>query len=177
MSCRNAHRRNKPGLVRGFTLAELLVLLLVLAITAVVVIPAAIDTTDSQAVSAARLLASDLQYAQNVAITTQRPVYVTFNVGAEQYQLSTPSELNPNERVVLNHPITKAPYVIDFSTQRGFGRTNVVSASFGGLAEVGFDELGAPSSAGTVTLQAGSRVYRISVTAATGKVTVAEGSS
>jgi prepilin-type N-terminal cleavage/methylation domain-containing protein len=152
--------------MRGFTLVELIVVVVLLAVVAAVVIPQAISSADFQAVSGARLVASDLQYAQNVAITAQSPVTVTFYPASRSYSL-TDYRSQP-----LIHPITKSAYTVNFAAQRGFERLGIVSASFGGAAAVTFDELGSPSNAGTVVLRAGPHTYRIEVAASTGKVTV-----
>jgi len=149
----------------GFTLVELIVVLVILAIASLMVIPGVASLGDVSATSAARLLAGDLQYAQNAAITYQQPVTVAFNTATESYGLT-------NASGPLIHPMTKADYTVDLPSQRGFEGANVVSASFGGSPAVTFDELGAPDSAGSVTLQVGPHVYRVDVAAATGKVTV-----
>jgi len=151
----------------GFTIAEILVVVMVLAIAAMVVLPYVTSTTDLEVVSAARLLAADLQYAQNVAITDQEPVTVTIEAAGDSYRLWS------NESDPLIHPITKSDYRVDFASERGFSHLDIVSADFGGASAVTFDSLGAPDSAGTITLQAGSHVYRLSVADITGKVTVA----
>ena len=49
---------------------------------------------------------------------------------------------------------------------------DIVSASFGGVPSVTFDEMGAPSSAGSIMLQAGPHALRVDVSSATGSVTV-----
>ena len=161
--------RKSPDSPAGFTLVEILVVVVILAIAAAVVVPHILDTGDFQAVAAARLVACDLQYAQNVAITSQVPVTVTFDVSGNSYTLS-------NASGPLIHPMSKTAYTADFDTAGGFEQFNVLSASFGGTAAVTFDELGTPSSPGTITLQAGPYMYVISVAAATGRVSVTTGS-
>jgi prepilin-type N-terminal cleavage/methylation domain-containing protein len=149
---------------QAFTLTEVIVVVAIVGITAAVVIPNAVNTSDLQVISAARMLTTDLQYAQDQAITSQGPVTITFDPGAERYTLS-------NASGTLIHPITKNTYVVDFRSQTGFGAVDLVSANFDGNAQVTFDELGTPSKAGTVVLRAGPHVYTISVAALTGRVT------
>lgn len=149
----------------AFTLVEIIVVVLILAIAAAVVIPQVVGTDSFAVISAARMLSCDLEYAQNEAITTQSNITVRFNLIAESYELR-----NASQR--LNHPINHTEYLVDLASQRGFEEVVIVSADFDGLAEVTFDELGAPIGAGSVTLQAGSHVYRVDVAPATGKVTV-----
>jgi len=152
----------------GFTLAEIIVVVVIIGIAAAVIVPLVVDTGDMQATAAARMIAADLQYAQNQAITRQQDITVTFDAADNSYVVS-------NASGTLIHPITKKAYSVDFDTADGFGNLNVVSASFGGTGSVTFDELGSPGSAGTITIQAGASVYTVSVTGATGRVTVASG--
>ena len=149
----------------AFTMAEILVVVIILAVAAAIVVPMAVDTGDLQASSGAQMLAADLQYAQNMAITTQQLVTVTFEPTANRYTLS-------NASGTLIHPIKKTAYVVDFDTTDGLSKLRLMSASFASTTVVRFDELGAPSNAGVVTLQAGASILRINVAAATGRITV-----
>lgn len=149
----------------GFSLLELLVVIIILAIAAAIVIPNVSGAKGIEAMSAARIITSDLQYAQNVAITYQNPVTVTFNPAGESYSLS-------NTSGPLIHPMTKEAYSTSFGSQSDFESVDIVSANFAGNSSVSFDELGTPNNAGTVTVQAGSYAYQISVAVATGRVTV-----
>ena len=112
----------------------------------------------------ARMVSSDLQYAQDTAVATQTSVTVTFDVAGESYSLS-------NQSGALIHPITKNVYTIDFATEPGMSGLDIVSA-FGGGGSVTFDLIGAPSCGGTVALQAGGVTYNVMVNDVTGTVTV-----
>lgn len=149
----------------AYTLVEILVVLAVMAIVAGVVIPSVIDTGSSQAMSAAREIMADLEYAQSTAITTQMPVTVTFNLSGDSYTLS-------NASGTLIHPINKTGFVVNFKTLSGFGQTDLATANFGGNAKVTFDESGSPDYGGTLAVQAGPHVYQVTVAAATGKISV-----
>ena len=153
---------------RGFTLIELLVVVVILAIAGMAVIPMMSGTGDLQAISAARIIATDLQYAQNVAITTQELIEVTFDIMVESYDLASKTS------GALQHTMTKEDYVVGFKGQENFDQVDLVSASFGGGAKVAFDELGSPDNGGSVTVQAGSTVYRVDVAPVTGMVTVTQ---
>ncbi|KPK86302.1 MAG: hypothetical protein AMJ81_01610 [Phycisphaerae bacterium SM23_33] len=150
----------------GFTLVELIMVLIVLAIAAAMIIPQAVGTSDLRAQSAARVVVADLEYAQNHAIVTQTNISVTFDVSANSYRVS-------NESGTLSHPITKQAYEVDFDTKRGFGSVSIAAVSFGGAPLVTFDSLGAPSTGGTVDLAAGEHTYRVTVAPVTGRVAVA----
>lgn len=150
---------------RAFTLIELVVVMAILAIVAVMVIPYASDGASYEAMAAARRLVADLEYAQSMSITEQSPVTVTFLEGDERYTLT-------NASGTLKHPIDKDDYVVDFDDGQDFGQVDLYSASFGTQKAVTFDELGAPSQAGTILLQAGPHLYTIKVAAATGAITI-----
>ena len=109
---------------------------------------------------------SDLEYAQNQAITTQTPVSVTFSVSGNSYTVS-------NASGTLIHPISKQAYIVDFDTTGGFGNVSVSSASFGGASVVTFDALGAPDNGGTVTVVAGPQTYTVTVAPVSGRGRVA----
>ncbi len=151
----------------GFTLMELMVVVFIMLIAAAVIVPYASGTSSSSVVSASRMIAADLQYAQNVAISTQTNVTVTFNRNGKSYTLS-------NQSGTLIHPMTKAAYTVNFTALSGYDRMVFHTVSFGsdGSAAVTFDEMGAPDNAGTIKLVAGPYVRQIDVEAATGNVAV-----
>ena len=115
----------RATLFRAFTIIEIIVVIVIIAIAAAIIIPYAIETTTSQARSAARMIMSDLTYAQNEAIVTQTPITVTFDISGNSYTIS-------NESGPLIHPITKKAYVVDLDTISGFENVVLSSASFGG---------------------------------------------
>ena len=152
----------------GFTLLEMIIVVIIIGILAMVSVPYASSGDDVKVIAAAAALAADIQYAQNVAITFQLPITVAFNTSANTYSLL-------NASGILNHPISKSEYVIDFESKHGVVGVDVVSADFDGLASVTFDELGAAEIGGSVVLNVNSVSYTISVAAVTGKVTVSSG--
>lgn len=148
----------------GFTLVELLMVVIIMAIAAAMIIPYSTSSATT-AMSAARMVTSDLQHAQNVAVTMQTPVTVTFNIIDNEYSLT--SQSGP-----LIHPITKKAYTVQLANQRGMSAASLVSTTLGSTGSVTFDEFGSPSSAGSIIIQAGSVRYRLEVAAATGNIKV-----
>lgn len=163
---RSKYHPDKRVALPGFTLVELIVVMIILAIAAAMIIPQAVGTSDLRARSAARIVVADLEYAQNHAIVTQTNITVTFDTSANSYRVS-------NESATLTHPITKQEYEVDFDTKRGFGSVSIAAVSFNGGALVTFDSLGAPNSGGTVDIAAGEHTYRVTVAQVTGRVAVA----
>ncbi len=157
----------------GFTLVEMIVVMLIMAIAAAMIIPSAMSTASDQAEAGARLLTADLEYAQNYAITTQCETTVQFENGGKAYALSYKDPVS-NASVTLKHPITHSDYRVDFGALRGFGQTAISSPNFGGETKVVFNALGAPDKDGTATVAAGTHAYRVTVAPVTGRVTVAK---
>lgn len=160
----------RPGpAANGFTLIELMAVLVILGIAAAIVVPMLGGTGDVDAVAAARRLQSDIRYAQNYAITHQTRVRIVFNSSSRQYVLSeVPPAASP---VVLTHPVTKRPYVVGFNAIDGLASVGISKTTFVDET-LEFDSLGSPSSAGAIDLVSGRANKTVSVSAVTGKVTI-----
>jgi prepilin-type N-terminal cleavage/methylation domain-containing protein len=77
----------RHGGLRGFTLVEILVVVVILGITATLALPM-MSTSSVKLSSAAQVVMSDLMYAQNYAITHQTYVYVAF-CSSKNYRVYT----------------------------------------------------------------------------------------
>lgn len=148
----------------AFTLVELLVVLVVMAFACAMVVPMAVGMGEIQALSGARIIVSDLQYAQNAAITSQKPTTVEFLAGTVTYKLY-------NASGPLKHPMTNDDYNVNLANS-DLDRLNPLTAVFGtNSLKVLFDELGSPDNGGYVEVKSGVQKYRIDVAAVTGTVT------
>ena len=154
----------RPVTGGGFSLVEVLIMAMVIVIGSAVVVPLLGSGNYSVARAGARRVASDLQYAQDTAIATQKDITVTFDVDNESYLLS-------NESGALIHPITNNAYATDFRVEKELSHLDIVSVSGGG--SVTFDPGGVPSAGGTVTLRAGDSEFYVTVSLVTGTVSVA----
>ena len=148
----------------GFTLVEVLMTVIVLVIAGTVVIPLMGSSNYSVAVGGARRVASDMQYAQDMAIATQKDITVTFDINRESYWLS-------NESGVLIHPISNNAYTTDFTADTELSQLDIVTVSGGG--SVTFDPAGVPNLRCVVVLRAGSSTFNVTVSSITGTVSVA----
>lgn len=147
----------------GFTFAEIIMVIVILGIMGMIAVPMAVDTGDTHAVAAATRIAGDLEYAQNTAISSGRSVTVTFSSANDVYSLSDLTGL-------LTHPVDRADYVVSLPSMEEMSQADIVSVDFDGSSTITFDEFGAPTSGGTVLIQAGSVAIVISVTDVTGIV-------
>lgn len=163
MRCQTT-RRDRGA--RAFTLVEILVVIVILGSVAAILVPRLTAMGDIQAVSAARSLVSNLQYAQNEAIVQQEPITINFDTGAGSY------DLRDSGGTLLKHPISKRDFVMSFPATNGLDRVQILSASFNGASSLTFDPLGAPQQGGQVTVGADGYSYRVNVSPVTGKMTV-----
>ncbi len=170
---------------RGFTLIEILVVVIIIGITGAIIVPHIGTRDDLKAGAAARVMMADLIYAQNMAITGQQNYYLVFDVANKRYTITNASN------TTINHPINKTSYVVQFGSGGTNGFTDMVleSAAFVSAASgatnttLGFDELGAPLSrsgtntpdsmaSGSITIKCGTYRLRIDIEAYTGQITV-----
>jgi prepilin-type N-terminal cleavage/methylation domain-containing protein len=183
-------RRGESRQRSGFTLVEILAVVVILGIASAIVIPQMGTRDDMRAASAARTLVADLIYAQNMAISTGKKVYVKFDVTNNNYTLLSTAASGGD--VAMINPITQTTYTQQFgATGSGWQGMTISSASFNGatasyasLYTIAFDEIGSPYvfsyttnttddlASGSTVLTCGTFTSTVSVAAATGEITV-----
>jgi len=148
-------------------MAEILVVTALLGIAAGVVIPHIGSNPEQHALAAARSISQDILYAQDVAVTTQSPVTLSFSTSGYDYSIQDSSG------ALLTHPITRKPFTVNFLDDPHISQVNI-QVDFGQATEVVFDALGTPSAGGMITLSHPSMESDVIVTLypATGNVTV-----
>src|SRR5687768_7200473 len=110
---------------RGFTLVEILMVVVILGIASAVIVPQIGTRSDLKARAAARMVVADLIYAQNMAIATQKWHYVQFDTTNNRYTVYDDMPLDPDgtgpqatvvpsPHLPINHPVNKSPYVVQF---------------------------------------------------------------
>jgi len=146
---------------RGYTIVEMAVVVLLLGILAAIAAPKFQTALSVQRVDAvARRVAADLRLARNYARKVSQSQTVTFDVSAESYSMSS--------MPALDRPSTV--YSVSLTgTSQYYGE--VVSADFGGAANVQFDIYGRPNNAGSVTVRSSGRQKVVQVDGA-GIVTI-----
>jgi prepilin-type N-terminal cleavage/methylation domain-containing protein len=171
----HVHRRG------GFTLVEILCVVVILGIAAAMIAPSIGTRDDLNAAATARAVMADLTYAQNRAIATQTMHYVSFSVAGQSYAIC--SSMSPQTYVA--HPVYLTNYITTFGTGE-LASSSLVSVNFnGGPTVLAFDELGAPysyntttqvatpiSGVGQIVVKSGQVSLTISVQQDTGQLTV-----
>lgn len=163
---------------KGFTLIEMVMLLLILGILAVVVIPQVEDMAGTRASATARKLQSDIAYAQSLAMTRNLPHRVYFNAApapANGYAVVNDANGNGNWGVDPGEfAIDPANASASLSVTLNTGSYAGVIISGGSLTGtfVGFNTLGVPTTGGTVSISGGGTTQTVTVQPETGRVSI-----
>jgi prepilin-type N-terminal cleavage/methylation domain-containing protein len=144
----------------GFTVIELVVVMLVMSILAAAATPAFIDSLLFHRVeSAARRVKADLELARHTARLTSAAQAVTFS--GNTYTLSAG---------VDSFDVPGTSYVVDLSASPY--ELSSVAADFAGDPEITFDGYGTASSGGAVVLGTRNHECTVTLDAANGSVTI-----
>ena len=174
----------------GFTLAEILAVIVILGIASAIIVPQIGTRDDMRAAAGARTVIADLIFAQNQAITTGKRVYIKFDVANNRYTLL--STANSGGDVALNNPITQTTYTQQFGpSSSGWDLVSIQSAVFNGtdsgysaMYTIAFDELGSPYvfnyannlsnelSSGSIVVKCGQFTQTVKISPATGEISV-----
>lgn len=162
----------------GFTLAEVLLVVLLIAIAAMIAVPMIGSTDSMQIRSAANMIASDLEYAKSMAISRQENYSVVFP--AEDYY-----EVRDSNGIIIKNSITKLDYRVSFGGDSRLKNVVVESVNFDddSTKTITFDSLGSPhhgggesplflNGQGTISIRAGNFTETIKVEPVTGFISI-----
>lgn len=164
--CKKGGRESCGG-GRGFTIVELLIVVVILSIVALTAIPMMSSAASIQIRSASNMIAADVEYTRSMAISRGKYYSIEFNTSADSYCIK-----DSNTGVIIKNPLTKGDYIISFKNERRLSRVDITNANFSGASTIAFDCLGSPNSGGTVNLKAGGINTTITVEPVTGFVTI-----
>jgi prepilin-type N-terminal cleavage/methylation domain-containing protein len=161
---------------KGYTLIEVLITVTIMGIAAAIIVPNMLQGGSLGVQAGARMIIADLLFAQNEAMAQQSTRRVVFNTDTNSYRVqkydsgsnSWILEFNPSEGVRDN----KQNYEVSFDEDNRFQGIEIVSADFNGSSTIEFDDLGNPSSGGTIRLKFQEHEFEITIAPFTGRVTV-----
>ena len=176
----NMRKYEKKRPYKGFTLVELIIVVVILGIAAAIAVPMLSSAADMQVRSAANRIAADLDYAKGLAITHQSRYSVVFDVSGESY------EIQDENGDPIDNPVNPgSTFVVDFSADSRLSQVNIVTADFDSDSSdaITFDYLGSPYhgtstlaadalNSGTITLQADNFTLYVKTEPVTGYVTI-----
>lgn len=181
---------------RGHTLIETLLVVIILGLTAVATVSWLGSSLDDGAIRAATdEIVTALEYGRLFAVNSGLPSRVIFDeakmtAAVERYTTAWEEDLRDTSVVAIGstkaddwafatarHPVARGKeYIVDLSrnSARGGGGVDDLKADFAGANSVEFDETGAASAPGIVTIKREGRQVDITVDSLTGRVSVDE---
>ncbi|MBL8763861.1 MAG: prepilin-type N-terminal cleavage/methylation domain-containing protein [Phycisphaerae bacterium] len=165
----------------GYTLIEVLVVVVVLGIAGALVIPSMGSTGILRVQAAVRSVVSDIVFCQADAVAFQERRAIVFDSATTYRLVQVPGSVIDIEHNTLYDPSRPSGlYVVDVSDPR-YGDARINSALFDSHNYLVFDEQGAPlgdlgtntaGSGGTVTITGSEQTFDVTVDAFTGRVSV-----
>ncbi len=130
----------------GFSLIELVAVMVVAGILAGVAVVSLSSTRSSRTTIAARQLERDLTFARQRAVATGVRCWVSFDTGANTWSVLSEDSASPGRdpgATVLTDPSTHGPFVHNLNANQFIGVT-LGTVDFDGEDWIGFDWLGQP---------------------------------
>ena len=177
MKTQIAHSRTRySGTNGGFTLIELVAVMILTAILAAASIPALTSLNQSREAGAAANMYRSMTFARQYAVATGNRTWVVFNVGGNSWSVLMEDPLAPGRSgaSLMTDPASGQDYVETLNSDTTVG-VSLLSAAFDAGSEIGFDWLGRPLNAtenelaatGTVTL---TGTHQVTVEVDTGHI-------
>lgn len=173
-------QRRTPA--RGYTLIEVLVIVVILGIAGSLVIPSMSQASTLRVQAAVRTVISDITFAQADAMAFQERRAVIFDTDDSSYRIvSIPAgEIDPDSNTLYDPTKPGGLYVVQIAGE-AFGDAQITAADFDGDNTLIFDDLGGPvaepsgdtpSELGSLTITGSGSNYVVEVEPFTGRVTV-----
>lgn len=162
----------KQRLNKGITLIELIIVVIIMAILAVTAIPRLRGFETIKISGAAKSIASDIRYVQQVAVSRHTRTRLIFDTIADNYTADEESPADSGNWVKIISPFTRGELTVDYKTHPLYSGTNIDSADFGGAGNLTFNWTGSPLYAGSVAVSLRGSARSVSVENETGMVKV-----
>ena len=135
----------KHNRYKGFTLIELVMVMVIMAIIGVLVMSPKSFLTQTRETDAASKIKSDIRYAQGFALSTQKRTRVAFNTTTESYSVYSENSPGSTTWTLINNPLTRANFTVNLTTD--FPGLNISVVNFNGAGNgLVFDSAGRPYS-------------------------------
>lgn len=167
-------RNNSRKILPALTLVEILMVLVIVGIIAAIAVPLYSSAASVQLKTAANMIASDIEYAKSMAMSTGRNYSVVFDTSAESYSIKN------SDGQVIPHPVRiGADYSVDFANDGRLDKVDIMNTNFGATNTISFDNIGAPIYGGGTVLNEGliqlcaeGGTLRVKIQSVTGYVSI-----
>ena len=158
----------------GFTIIEIIVVVVVISIAAMLMVPMFSSAADMQVRAVANMITADIEYTRSLAVSTQNNYSIVFDPASDSYQIQ-------KDGVVIDHPHKSSGYIIALRSDSRVNAVSITTADFDSQTAVSFDYLGSPYSglttvaplnSGQISLQAGDFSMTVTVEPVTGYITI-----
>ncbi len=152
---RKKSERSAMRKASGFTLIELVMVLLILGVLSAVAFPRLVPDKSTEVLVGSLLVEQDLQYAADYALSTGLTIRCVFNVALNKYNLWKQSATGV--WVLLTRPVTGENYDVSLGTKPYSGLV-LTQANINGQSEVFFNSQGIPLDKNLVPLTTNATV-------------------
>ena len=180
---RMPNQRNPKGRANGYTLVEILIVVVILGIAASLIIPSMGSAQVLRIQASMRATVADITFAQSDALAYQERRAIFFDIPNNHYAVIrvTGAVLDPVNDILHDTTRHSGLMEVDFDEPR-FGGARLISADFDGDSTLIFDELGGPVQSltgdvpglgGTIRIEgANGTAWEITVEPYTGRISV-----
>lgn len=140
--------------IRGLTLIEILVVLMIMGVVAAIALPMVMGTSNAEMRTAARQLASGLRLARSEAVSQRRETFLVIDLAGRRFKV---------DRDAREYPLPKNVELKLYTAQKDLVDEKTGSIRF-------YPDGG--SNGGRITLGAGERKYEVDVDWLTGRVAI-----
>jgi len=156
--------------VSGYTLVEVLVVVLIVATLAAAALPALAATLESmKATALAREIATDMRYAQALAVKTGVRHRVSFWTPDQAYAVR---RLESGAWALCTHPVSKREWRVELGSHSRYAGLTMQTARFGAGEYLYWNPSGSPDDGGYVTFTLGRTTCTVRVAPLSGRITV-----
>lgn len=177
-SIQDSTSRARVHLGRGFSLVELIAVVLLLSIMAAAAVPAVSRAAEQRAAAGVELVARDILYARDSASSSGLGTWLAFDTAQQRYTVYRENRTNLGRagRQVAADPATGLDFIVRFGVGDLSGLT-LTAFSAGTGSEIGFDWQGRPKNQNEAALSSNAVVglsngRQIVIDAASGAVSI-----